>query len=184
MALSRGDRFRLKRQRSDALDSRARADVELLFGEFGLDDSVDDYGNVTVVGALQSVSDDQLLGLAAMVQGRSDVEVLAELVSESPDVGLWKPKYLRVFASHSAKRKAFIGEIKELLDVAGVDLFVAHDSMTVSKPWQAQIEVHLSSMDALVAFVHPEVNESPWCQQEVGWALGRGVPRFAIRLGC
>jgi len=49
--------------------------------------------------------------------------------------------------------------------------------MAYRKPWQAQIEHALRSMQAFVAIVHPEFNSSAWCNQEVGWALGRRVPR-------
>jgi hypothetical protein len=55
--------------------------------------------------------------------------------------------------------------------------------MAYSKPWQAQIEQGLRSMQAFVAIVHQEFNASAWCQQEVGWALGRRVPKYVIRMG-
>lgn len=64
----------------------------------------------------------------------------------------------------------------------GIHGFVAHDTMEYSKPWQAQIEQALRSMQALAALVHPEFNSSAWFQQEVGWALGRRVPRYAVRM--
>jgi hypothetical protein len=38
-------------------------------------------------------------------------------------------------------------------------------------------------MQALVVVGHPEVNDSTWCQQEIGWALGRRVPIFVVRMG-
>jgi hypothetical protein len=34
-----------------------------------------------------------------------------------------------------------------------------------------------------VAIVHPEFSESACCHQEIGWALGRGVPSYAIQHG-
>jgi hypothetical protein len=36
-------------------------------------------------------------------------------------------------------------------------------------------------MQAFVAVIHPEFLPSAWCQQEVGWALGRGVPKYVVR---
>ena len=69
------------------------------------------------------------------------------------------------------------------LAVVGIHGFVAHDTMEYSKPWQAQIEHALRSMQAFVAIVHPEFQESAWCHQEVGWAMGRRVPRYVIRMG-
>ncbi|MEZ5182200.1 MAG: hypothetical protein R2702_10055 [Acidimicrobiales bacterium] len=52
--------------------------------------------------------------------------------------------------------------------------------MERSKPWQ--LEQALRTMQAFVALVHPEVNQSAWCQQEIGWALGRRVPHV-LRVG-
>ena len=55
--------------------------------------------------------------------------------------------------------------------------------MEVTKPWQGQIERALRSMQAFVAIVHPEFNQSGWCHQEAGWALGRRTPHFVVRMG-
>lgn len=55
--------------------------------------------------------------------------------------------------------------------------------MTYTLARQVQIERAPNTADALVALVHPEVNESPWCQQEIGWAHGRGIPVFCVRIG-
>lgn len=48
--------------------------------------------------------------------------------------------------------------------------------MQYTKPWQLQIEKALGTMQAFVALVHPEFNDSVWCQEEVGWALSRRGP--------
>ncbi len=38
-------------------------------------------------------------------------------------------------------------------------------------------------MDALVALITPDFHASSWTDQEIGWALGRGVPVIPVRLG-
>jgi hypothetical protein len=38
-------------------------------------------------------------------------------------------------------------------------------------------------MDALVALLSPDFHDSDWTDQEVGVAIGRGVPLIAVRLG-
>jgi hypothetical protein len=38
-------------------------------------------------------------------------------------------------------------------------------------------------MHALCAIVTPEFHTSRWCEQEVGFALGRPVPVMSVRLG-
>jgi hypothetical protein len=49
--------------------------------------------------------------------------------------------------------------------------------------WQGEIELALRSMHALVALVTPDFRESNWTDQEIGWALGRGLPVIPVRLG-
>lgn len=95
----------------------------------------------------------------------------------------WPDDLVRVFLSHSAVHKQFAGEVAQHLREVGVYGFVAHDTMTVSLPWQDQIEDALRTAEVLVALIHPEFNDSAWCQQEIGWALGRGIPVFCIRIG-
>jgi hypothetical protein len=52
-----------------------------------------------------------------------------------------------------------------------------------SREWQMEIELALRSMNALAAFITSEFHESFRTDQEVGWALGRGVLVLPIRLG-
>jgi hypothetical protein len=103
-----------------------------------------------------------------------------EAVSSS---GLWDDDMVRVFLSHSAVHKAFVAEVADRLRVHGLLGFVAHDSIEVSREWQAEIERALRTADVLVGLVHREFVESAWANQEVGWAYGRGLPTFMIRLG-
>lgn len=100
---------------------------------------------------------------------------------EVVESSLWKPGYVRVFLSHSARHKKFVGEVADELAVSGIHAFVAHDTMQYELPWQEQIEEALRSMQAFVAITHQEFLDSPWCQQEVGWALGRRVPNYVVR---
>ena len=66
-----------------------------------------------------------------------------------------------MFLSHSAAHEKFAGEVAEELAVLGIDAFVAHDTMEYSKPWQAQIEQALQSMDLFATVAHPEFLTSP-----------------------
>ncbi len=62
--------------------------------------------------------------------------------------------------------------------------FVAHsDIIEPTQEWLIQIEIALSSCDALVALLHPEFHDSGWTDQEIGYAMGRGVQVYAIRFG-
>ncbi len=95
----------------------------------------------------------------------------------------WPDDLVRVFLSHSALHKRYAADVAEHLPRFGAHGFVAHETMTITLPWQSQIEHALTTADVLVALVHPEVNDSPWCQQEIGWAYGRGIPVLCIRIG-
>lgn len=92
----------------------------------------------------------------------------------------WEPNYFRLFISHSSIVKEGAHAIKEALAHYQVAAFVAHDDIEPSFEWQNEIENALRTMDALVAIITPEFSTSKWCDQEVGYALGRG--KFVIPL--
>jgi hypothetical protein len=156
--------------------------TNLLLGEFGIEPLASGWDGPSIIDVVSNVSDSTLIELYALVMG-IDTEEVEDVVESSAGTGNWKPGYVRVFLSHSARHKEFVGEVANELAVVGIHGFVAHDTMEYSKPWQAQIEQALRSMQAFVALIHPEFNDSAWCHQEVGWARGRRVPHYAVRLG-
>lgn len=182
MAISRGDRFALNRQLLDALNAWTDDQVVLLFESFGVGFRVDEWNGIDKTGALTSMSDQLLVEISSTVMGVPQEEILTSVASGVDDSN-WKPGYIRLFISHSAIHKAFISEVADELAIVGIHGFVAHETMAVSRPWQLQIEHALRSMQAFVAIVHPEFKDSAWCHEEVGWALGRRVPHFAVRMG-
>lgn len=102
----------------------------------------------------------------------------------SADVArLWRPGRFRLFLSHLAVDRVAVSKIKEALAHRGVDAFVAHEDIEPSLQWQSEIELALRSMHALAALVTPAFHQSKWTDQEVGWALGRGIPVVPVRLG-
>ena len=46
--------------------------------------------------------------------------------------------------------------------------------------WQVQIETALATCDTLVALLHDKFHASNWTDEEIGFAMGRGVPTFAV----
>lgn len=60
---------------------------------------------------------------------------------------------------------------------------MAHEDIEPTQEWQREIEHALRSMDALLALLTSDFHESDWTDQEVGVAMGRGVPLIAVRLG-
>lgn len=184
MAMSHRDRFKLKSQVLNALSSAAWSwqQIDLLLGELALPRLRDDPDDPDLTEILGGLSDEPLTELYAIVFDVAESEV-TNVVESSVGSQNWKPGYARVFLSHSAKHKEFVGEVSDELAVLGIHGFVAHETMEYTKPWQDQIEAALKSMQAFVAIVHPEFNKSAFCHQEVGWALGRRVPHYAVRMG-
>lgn len=184
MPLSRRERFELKSRMVDLADADRAWTLErtnLLLLEYGYEplSPYDQSGDSTLANSIRDISDTDLIEMYSIVTGEPTNEV-EERVGDVQSA-LWKPGYVRVFVSHSAIHKKFIGEVADELAVSGIHAFVAHDTMEVEQPWQEQIEDALRSMQAFVAVLHPEFSASPWCQQEVGWALGRGVPKYVLR---
>ncbi|MFD7311995.1 toll/interleukin-1 receptor domain-containing protein [Promicromonospora sp. NPDC059942] len=127
-------------------------------------------------------ADETLIGVYATVLDIDEEQALSGALVPD-DHGLWNDGQVRVFLSHSATEREFVAEVSNELAVVGVHGFVAHETMQIERPWQAQIEVALRTAEAFVGLVHPRFNESAWCQQELGWANGRGLPCFLVRFG-
>ncbi len=105
-------------------------------------------------------------------------------VAESAQNRIWDIGHYRVFLSHKSEFKKEASVLRDKLRIYGVSAFVAHEDIHPTEAWQDEIENALKSMDALVALVTEDFHDSSWTDQEVGFALGRGVPAIALRLGC
>lgn len=161
------------------------ARTRLLFQQFKLPLPFEsDFESRTEVAAriLGDSDDATLTGVASVVLDLPD-ESVRDLAADGEDTGLWQAGYVRVFLSHPAVEREFVGEVSRELAIFGIHGFVAHDSMEEEKSWQPQIEVALRTAEAFVALVHPPFNDSIWCQQEVGWARGRALASYFIRFG-
>ena len=96
---------------------------------------------------------------------------------------IWGDEGYRVFLSHKAEVKKRAGELKESMHLFGASCFVAHQDIHPTNEWQEEIESALASMDAFVALLTEKFHDSLWTDQEVGYALARGVPIIAVKLG-
>lgn len=104
-------------------------------------------------------------------------------VNEQKSERIWSSKGMRLFLSHLATDKLKVSALKEHLKTRGVSAFVAHEDITPSLEWRDEIELALQTMDALVALITPGFHDSQWTDQEIGWALGRGLLVLPVRLG-
>jgi nucleoside 2-deoxyribosyltransferase len=137
--------------------------------------------------------------------GRSDAYVMA-MIENAPDQSLidlakhlgvsfdsaasthiepafWRKGMLYVFISHLAIYRKWASDLQEALFAYGISGFVAHNDIEPTAEWQNEIELALSTCDALVALLHDKFHESKWTDQEIGFAMGRAVPVFSVRFG-
>ncbi|NBV22714.1 MAG: toll/interleukin-1 receptor domain-containing protein [Proteobacteria bacterium] len=96
---------------------------------------------------------------------------------------LWPEGRLRLFLSHVSSHRVAVSKLKAELALRGVAAFVAHEDIEPSLQWRDEIELGLRSMHALAALITPDFHASVWTDQEIGWALGRGVLVVPVRLG-
>jgi hypothetical protein len=64
-----------------------------------------------------------------------------------------------------------------------VTAFVAHEDIEPTLEWQVQIERALHCMEVFISIHTPGFSKSIWTQQEVGFAVCRGVKIIAVRMG-
>ena len=90
---------------------------------------------------------------------------------------------LRCFISHLSQDRHKATRLKECLDIYGISGFVAHEDINPTLEWQIEIEHALYAMDAFIAVHTKGFSGSFWTQQEVGFAVGRGVKIISLRMG-
>lgn len=95
----------------------------------------------------------------------------------------WTNGYLKLFLSHLAIYKNQATELQWALAKYGISTFVAHCDIEPTKEWQDEIELALSTADALVAMLTPDFHDSKWTDQEIGFAMGRRLLILSLRLG-
>lgn len=103
--------------------------------------------------------------------------------TQEPVPAFWTPGYFRLFLSHPSSAKKGAHAMKEALADFQIAAFVAHDDIEPTREWQAEIESALRTMDGLAAILTPEFCASKWCDQEVGFGLGRGRLIVPLRAG-
>lgn len=96
---------------------------------------------------------------------------------------LWDEGVLRIFLSHKTEFKRETKELKDEFLRYGVASFVAHEDIEPTLEWLDEIERALSTMHVMVPLLTEKFSDSRWTDQEIGVAIGRGVPIVSVRLG-
>lgn len=154
--------------------------VDVTLSQFGLPTEYEWRGDkVAYILEMTKAGTDQALIELAQHVGFS----LEEAPKPGVDPPFWRKGMFRLFVSHLSAHKAFAAELQEALLPLGITAFVAHNDIEPTLEWQAQIEMALATADSLVALLHPQFHSSNWTDQEIGFAMGRGLPVFAVRFG-
>lgn len=160
------------------------ADIDTYFRSHGVP-TQDDYPHNSkrsyAKDMLARVNEEVLLKIAGEL-GIVEISHNADAV-RGVDVGFWKPGDFRLFLSHLASFKVQTSNLQRALRKYAISSFVAHEDIEPTKEWQNEIESALKTMDALAAILMPCFQESKWCDQEVGVAVGRDMLIIPIRNG-
>jgi len=154
--------------------------IDLTLKQFHLPTSEYWEGNDRRAYVIQMVSDaedDTLRELAAHV----GIEIAPRHSVLVPS--FWQVGHFRLFLSHLAKHKTDATELQQALMRHSISAFVAHRDIEPTKEWEDEILLALSTADALVALLKPDFHASNWTDQEIGFALGRGLLVVSVRQG-
>jgi hypothetical protein len=151
----------------------------LILSTYGVAAVTGDNFGPSLTEVLAETPDTVLLELAEHFDLVVPAGSVAPPASVSSGVRVSEPLF--VFASHLSQHRAIVNQVATEMHRFGVNLFVAHDSIPNDAAWQDEIEKGLDRADAGLVFCHPGFIESQWCDQEVGWLLGRHVPVLGLR---
>ena len=180
-----GERVTIIKKAAQTLAAQGWSDIDLTLGQFGFPTEDEWRGDeyAYVIEQLKRGGDDDLVALHAYLHP-GDVpptEPQPDLI-EDPD-SPWETGGFRLFVSHLSGEKENVSRLKSALAAHSIEAFVAHEAIEPTKEWVNVIEAALRSCDALAAWLSPGFRESSWCDQEVGFAVSRGILVVPLRFG-
>lgn len=181
MALTPSQRITLIKEVTSRLSYEEWPLIDLTLHEFGLPTTDMWNGNkdAYLMQHVNGATDQVLMQIAAHVG--YEIQGIEQPAGFEPP--FWTKGQLRLFVSHLADQRVYAAELQEAFAALGVSAFVAHNDIEPTTEWQTQIETALGTCDALIALLHPNFHASKWTDQEIGFAMGRGVPAFSVRFG-
>lgn len=140
------------------------------------------YGSKRVYSqsVLSSVPDERVQAIAADLGIIQDGAAVGPV---EPPRNWQNTKRFRLFISHISADKLIATRLKDALAAHEIAGFVAHEDIHPTLAWQDEIERGLRTMDAMVAVHTKGFSASFWTQQEIGFALGRGVKVISFKFG-
>lgn len=112
------------------------------------------------------------------------VESAAHIAAASQRPQIWAEDWpLRAFISHLSTEKQKATRLRDALSDYGISGFVAHEDIEPTQDWQVQIERALQNMEVFISMHTVDYSKSVWTQQEIGFAVARGIKVIALRMG-
>jgi signal recognition particle subunit SEC65 len=129
--------------------------------------------------AIKSIDNAKIIAIAQELE----IDLVSPEIKGVMPPDIWDGgKEFRLFLSHLAIHKDKANRLKGTLAQYHISAFVAHEDIHPTREWQNEIEKALHTMDAMLAIHTKGFSQSIWTQQEIGFALGRGVKILSLRL--
>ena len=180
MSLSPSQRVHVISEIARRLGNEEWSLIDLTLRQFRLEWTDDWHGNDRasyVIAMIDRADDSDLIALSRHL----GYELTSSRLQVEPS--FWEAGFSRVFVSHLATFRRFAGEVQQALQHHGMSAFVAHNDIEPTAEWQNEIELALATCDAMLVLLHPGFHDSDWTDQEIGYAMGRGIMIVAVRLG-
>ena len=177
MSLNPSERIKIISEAGRRFANEEWSLIDLTLSQFGLPtiNTWNGEKDAYFIQCATEASDDTLMSLAHHI----GFEVSTP--ESTIDPPFWQDKYVRVFLSHLSSHRDFAAELQEEMGRYGLTAFVAHNDIEPTAEWQNEIETSLSTSEVLIALMHDGFKDSNWTDQEVGFAMGRGLPVFSVR---
>ena len=157
-------------------------DIDTYLGEFKIatPHSYNDWARADYVKlTMRGISPDTLTKIA------EDLEIntpTARAAALRPPRNWQNTNKFRLFISHISSHKDKATRLRDCLVPYHVSGFVAHQDIHPTSEWQLEIERALHSMDAFLAIHTKGFASSFWTQQEIGFAVARGVKIISFKM--
>jgi hypothetical protein len=171
--MDRGQKLQLLRRTAATLTSDGwSSDIDLTLRTFGFP-TYDEWNGGDgpygyVLEMLQRGTDEDL----AALNGHLHPDDVASAVHDD-GAAVWGGPGFRLFMSHTTPHKVQITQMAAAFETWGMRAFVAHKDIVPTTAWQSAITTALNTCDALCALLTDDFAASAWCDQEVGFAVGR-----------
>lgn len=177
-------------QRLDILDSIG-AELQSRYTYTEIDDYLAAYGVKPPTDV--SVNSKRVYAKAALRETNEKTlgEILTDLelgnfssvAAASQPPKLWRDPGFRLFISHTSSERDKAKRLRDSLTPYGILSFVAHEDIEPTLEWQVEIERALHCMNAFLSVHTVGFSKSYWTQQEIGFAVAKGVKIVALGMG-